>query len=498
MNFQKIAFFLCFITLQITAQSIQIKVLDAKTNLPLPYANVNINDKTNIIANEEGIFSLTETQNIDSDLVVVSYLGYASIKKTLGAIKEENLIVKLIEGSYQLENVDIKYTKPNPEKIMLEVKKRLSTNYKNSTGSTSKSIFMRASDLIKSDKIEIEIDKSTGFTKQQLKTVEEEFRSYTNKITNKNLKSYKDILANYHQSKNSSNKPIHKLEVLKATLMKGDETTTSTDDIMKNFNKLIFKHLDSTKFYRMKSGWFGSKDTIRLKENSKGNKKESNILFAKNSFRDFLGDQKFSDSKFDFINNPEIYEYTLKGTTYNDNDELIYILNFSPKKSRAKFSGTLYITQNDFAVIKCNYKLEDGESLEGMNLKLLLGIKYRVNKNAGIVRYKKNLQTNNYELEYASEEKGTYVYVNRPIKFIELTKQEKDIFAFNVKFEANTLVKKELFTISSTEISPSVYNAVDEKDFKYIKLKKYDPNIWKNYIAIEPLETMKQYKELEE
>lgn len=123
MTFQKIVFLLCFITLQINAQSIQIKVLDAKTNLPLPYANVTINDKTNMIANEEGIFSITETENVDSDLLVVSYLGYASIKTTLGSIKQESLTVKLIEGSYELENVDIKYTKPNPEKIMLEVKK---------------------------------------------------------------------------------------------------------------------------------------------------------------------------------------------------------------------------------------------------------------------------------------------------------------------------------------------------------------------------------------
>ena len=33
-----------------------------------------------------------------------------------------------------------------------------------------------------------------------------------------------------------------------------------------------------------------------------------------------------------------------------------------------------------------------------------------------------------------------------------------------------------------------------EEDFKFINLKTYDPKIWKDYSAIEPLEEMKEFK----
>jgi hypothetical protein len=33
-----------------------------------------------------------------------------------------------------------------------------------------------------------------------------------------------------------------------------------------------------------------------------------------------------------------------------------------------------------------------------------------------------------------------------------------------------------------------------EEEFNFIKLKAYDASIWKNYIAIEPLAEMKQFK----
>jgi hypothetical protein len=33
-----------------------------------------------------------------------------------------------------------------------------------------------------------------------------------------------------------------------------------------------------------------------------------------------------------------------------------------------------------------------------------------------------------------------------------------------------------------------------EDDFKYLTIKAYDPKIWKDYNAIEPLEEMKRFK----
>lgn len=494
-----IIFFLA--TIKIAAQNIQIKVVDSKSNQPLSSASISINGKINIVANEEGYFNLTELQNQDENIVTISYLGYVTQKITLKEIKEQNLIIKLAEAIYELENITVKSIKIDPTQVMQEVKKRLTTNYKINPENSKSLIFSREYNEFKPEKFNFEIDKSTGFSKKQLEIVDQEIRNYIHKINNKSFKNYRDILTEYYSSykleKNNTTQ-LQKINVIKAINIKGDENTSSTDDVMNKFSKLVMKHLDTTKFYRVKSGWFGSRDTISFKKNKKNKKEVSNISQTKNFLQNFFLNQKPLNDKFDFINEPELYQYTLKGKTYDDiNNDVIYIFNFSPRKSRAKYKGTLYVSENDYAVIKCNYKLEEGEILEGLNLKLLLGIKFRINVNNGTLLFKKDNETKNYELQYASEEKGLYFYVNRPVKFIELTKGEKDVFSFDIKVEGNSHTKEEVLLISKNENSQNEFNKLNEKDFEYINLKKYDPSVWKNHISIEPAEAMKQYKVLE-
>jgi hypothetical protein len=36
-----------------------------------------------------------------------------------------------------------------------------------------------------------------------------------------------------------------------------------------------------------------------------------------------------------------------------------------------------------------------------------------------------------------------YFYVNRPLKFIEITKEDKDILSLDIKFEGNSTTKTE-------------------------------------------------------
>jgi hypothetical protein len=54
--------------------------------------------------------------------------------------------------------------------------------------------------------------------------------------------------------------------------------------------------------------------------------------------------------------------------------------------------------------------------------------------------------------------------------------------------------KTEFLNMSRTEISQSAIEKFKEEDFKYINIKSYDPKIWKDYNAIEPLQEMKQFK----
>ncbi len=98
-------------------------------------------------------------------------------------------------------------------------------------------------------------------------------KKFSNKLTNKPTQEFKDILCNYYYGKavNKENKTYFypKMEVIKATNIKGDGTTTSLEDFEKSGAELLLKHLDTTKFYRVKSGLFGSRDTVTLNNSYK-------------------------------------------------------------------------------------------------------------------------------------------------------------------------------------------------------------------------------------
>ena len=51
--------------------------------------------------------------------------------------------------------------------------------------------------------------------------------------------------------------------------------------------------------------------------------------------------------------------------------------------------------------------------------------------------------------------------------------------------------------MSHSTITPSELQKVTEADFKFMKIKTYDPKIWKDYNAIEPLSEMKRFKTME-
>lgn len=489
--------FFFFIYLGAFAQSLSIKIVDSKNGIALPYANIKLSNNTDLISNDEGVFNLVEDQDLEENILLISYLGYQSQKISVKEIKFQNLTIRLTEVTYNLNEVSVNNSKPDPYAIMQEVKNRLKSNYTAAGNSNKRSLFLREGTIFNPSQINIDITKSTGFSKKQLKEVDQEVNSFCTNLKSKPSKKYEDLLCDYYLT----NKPENncKLDVVKATVIKGDGTATSMEDLQKKGLSILLKHLDSTKYYRIKSGLFGSRDTISFKDTSKKDEaKNSNLINTRSKLSVFFFEQKFlAGSKFNFIYNPEIYEYHFNGKLYDEEtNDVVYILEFSPRKSKAKYTGKLYISEADYAVVKCDYKLAENEIVDGLNLKFLLGIKVQENIDNGVVLYKKSKNDGVYELQYAYEESGQYFYLNRPVKFIELNKGEKDIFAFDLKIEGNLINKTELLTISKSEIAQNTFENFKENDFKYLKLKQYDPKIWKNYISIEPLEAMKQYKAL--
>lgn len=486
------------------AQQITVRVIDAQTHQSIPFATIRV-DETDLISNDDGYFTLSGTNSEDSKLLSVSFIGYQPKSINVADLKQNNNIIRLEPVVYNIGAVYVSNVKPNPTEIMKKVNANLTKNY--SKLDYQSMIFMRESQTFKPKKFDIEITKSTGFSKSDLKEANEDIKKMTSTIINNPPRNYTDELMNLYRTK-KDNKVATKLEMLKAIRLKDETKATNFDDLQKKSEDLLLKHLDTTKFYRIKSGWIGSRDTVSFskeynekKKGKKPTKEEKkvtkNIPSAKSNLNSFLSSTSpLHKENLEFINQPELYTYTYKEATYMG-DDLVYVLEFKPKKKKAKYVGKLYINDEDYAVLRADFKLGEGKKLESLNLKLLLGVKMAEDLHTGTVIYKKNSFNDVYHLQYASIESGQYFYVHRPLKFIELTSGDKDVLALDFKVEGNTIEKTEFLCISTQSLNGSDYEQVKEKEFEYQYLKKYDPSVWKGYNIIEPLAEMKKFEIVE-
>ncbi len=477
------------------AQSVQI--LDAKDGASIPFANIRINNLESLISNAEGYFYIPT--NIDDDAsVVISYIGYVEVQTTTGKIRSQNNVIRMSPGVFTLDTVDVSNVKPDAYKIMAEVKNRLAVNYKTDPTATKNTIFYRKTTGFSPTKLDIEVDKSTGFSKKQLADVNRELTGFTNSLISHPPKGYTDVLCNYYTAvKQKENKPLfhQKLEVVKAAKLFDENRSTSLDELQRKGMHILLQQVDTSKYYRIKSGLFGSRDTISLRKDfqKKGQKKPSEIVNTRSTLAAFIQLNKPGNSKFDFITNPEIYNYSYEGALYSSSNEFIYVLNFKPKKSKAKYAGKVYVSETDYAIVRTDFSLAKGKSLGGVNLKLLLGVKASENVSNGTLIFKPG-ESGAYYLQFASIEEGQYMYINRPLKFIELADGEKDVVAFDLKFELNMNSKMEFLNISRSAISAEAFDSQKENEFAYVALKQYNPDLWKDYGVIAPVEEMKQFK----
>lgn len=486
------------------AQNITAKIVDAKSGQSIPYANIRVSDSENLISNAEGYFTLSE-KNDEASPLLISYLGYVSRQLTITELKNQQNTIALEPGVFELEDVNVSNVKPDANSIMVAVKKNLKKNYGNDGKPLKNTLFIREASSFKPKKLDIEITKSTGFSKSALKSANGDVAAFTSRLLSTPPQEFTDILCNFYAANvTEKDKPIYttKLDVVKATKLKDESRAVSLDNMEKMAANIFLKHLDTTKYYRIKSGWFGSKDTISLRKDfnkkKKKKQKKSELTSSRSNISNFITENSFlSGGKMDFVNNAEIYEYVYEGAMYSSQNEFVYVLSFKPKKSKAKYTGKLYVSESDFAVVRVDYDLAKGKTLGGINLKLLLGVKASENLSKGTVIYKQNRDAV-YYLQYASTETGQYIYLNRPLKFIELTDDDKDVVAVDVKVEGNMNEKTEFLNIAQSDLPPADFVKIKEEEFEYTRLKKYDPKIWKDYTAIEPLEEMKQFKVAEE
>lgn len=485
-----ILFFFSHIVL---GQSFTARIMDVSQN-PIAFATVQTAENKGVISNEEGYFTINlEDNNIKN--VEISSLGFTSQTMTIEEIKLNNLTIVLEEYINVLSQVYVSNSIPNANEIINKANTNLSTNYSNEN--IKYNLFFRNTSFVDFNTLDFNIDKVSGLKKKQLIDANVALEKLTNSIIESEAVFYRDYVADLLiQDKENS-----KLEVYKATSLLDKKRSFSIDDIQDKAQHLILTYLDTTKTYKLKSGLFKIEDSLSLKSADLKEKEETHKTeyetknLASETHELIHKSQIYNETRLRNILNTDLYSYQFDNTTVF-NEELVYIISYSPRKAKAKYTGKLYITDEDFAVIKLDYKYAKGKRGQKFNLKLLLGVKYIENVKSGTMIFKKDEQ-NIYQPLYLKEESGNFFYVSRPLKMIENSFSRTKI-GLNFKLEGSAKEKNEIYFINHNNISNSDYNSIIEKEkIPYQELKAYDPSIWAKYNALEPLEEMKNFKSID-
>jgi len=479
-----------FFSTLIFGQKLTARILDVSQN-PIAFATIQTAENKGVISNEEGFFTINlENNNINT--IEINSLGFTTKTISIEEIKRNNYIVVLDEFIDVLSQVYVSNSIPDVNDIIYKANKNLSTNYSNEN--IKYNLFFRNTSFVDFNTLEFKIDKVSGLKKKQLTDANIALEELTNSIIESEAVYYRDYVADLL----IQNKENSKLDVYKATRLLDKKRSFSIDDIQNKAQHLILTYLDTTKTYKLKSGLFKIEDSLSLKsadvkEKEEEHKNEYEATNLTSESHDLIHkSQIYDDTQLKTILDADLYSYQFENTTVF-NDQLVYIITYSPRKGKAKYSGKLYITDENFAIIKLEYKYAKGKRGQKLNLKLLLGVKFIENLQSGIMIFKKN-DENIYQPLYLKEESGNFFYVSRPLKMIE-NSFSKNKIGLNFKLEGNAKEKNEIYFINHNSISISEYNSIIVKDkLHYQELKAYDPSIWAKYNALEPLEEMKNFK----
>ncbi|MDY8137135.1 carboxypeptidase-like regulatory domain-containing protein [Aquimarina sp. 2201CG5-10] len=489
---------LCFFMgSMLTAQTISSKIVDKKTNDPIPYATIQLSENKGIITNEEGRFSLSLDEKLtDIDSIYISSMGYEKI-----GIAVQNLtdsIIYIQPKAIELKGVFISNKNLTIDEIIENVKDRLDQNY--SRDFSKKRLFFRQSENNAISKMDIEFKKST------IEELNKKFIDSVISIVPRKAAYYTEVLGDFY-----GNFEKRKLNIVKAAELYDKNNDGSMEVLSEKLEKIFKDNVKPNSYLKIKSGIFGTKvqvdsilesneDAAEVKDEIDTKKKDDKnyfLKYRKSTLEQLLSHMFFQeDSKLNFIDKSGRYKFELVDYTYID-DSSVYIINFSPKRSE-DFKGTIYVNTEDFAIMRVDY-----QNVKRLKSFKLLGIMYREHLYRGKTIFTKG-PDNKYTLRYLEKEKGALFGIDRPLKVIEKNKfvkgrRKQNELSLGLDIINTNLSKFEIVVFDSQKLTESEYNnSTEDKTIKPQYLSKYDPEFWKGYNIIEPNTAIKRFTVLEE
>ena len=476
-----------------SAQTFSSKILDKKTNEPIPFATVQYGEHSGVITNEEGVFNFTLRKKAkENDSMHLSSMGYE--KKSFSLLTQLDSIIYLAPKAFELKSVFLSSNPLEPKEIIEKVKENLDANYR--VELSKKKIFFRQSDLNQMKKVDF------GFQKSTIEELNKHLIDSIAGLVPRHSSYYREALGDFYGDYTK-----HKLYIDKAAELYDKNKDVSMDGLSEKMERIFKENVKPDSYLKIKSGIFSSKvqlDSLKAEheeENDAMVKVENtdNQIFQ-NEIKDRISElyeELFfhEDSKLDILRKSNRYEFTMDDFTYID-ESPVYVLNFEPK-GKKDFKGTMYVNIDDFAIMRLEF-----DNVRPLQRFGLLGITYRHNIYKGRMLFQKDVE-GGYSPKYLELESGEYFGINRPLKVIEKNKHVKgrrkqNELSLKLDMKMTQRKKYELVVFDSETVTEASYqSATENTKVKATYLSKYNPDFWKGYNIMEPNAAIQEFKVVE-
>tara|TARA_B100000900_G_scaffold163141_1_gene138491 strand:+ start:9562 stop:11010 length:1449 start_codon:yes stop_codon:yes gene_type:complete len=469
------------VVLKVHSQSLNVRIIDSLTKQPIPYSNIFFSNNNGLISDEAGSFELIKSQLSQNDSMHVSLLGY---KKKSFVVKDFNdTIIRLSQTPIKLSDVFLTNKKLSSDEIIQKVIQNIENNYER--GFTENKIYLSRKSNSSTEKFTIEKFKSTvaDINKSLID-------SLLINLTKENSSGLETLAYYYRNFEVDSRKKIK--------IIKSRETYNKDGEILESINKKMEdafkKELRPDSYYKIKSGIFGgdleiegleevdSTDIESLKKFEEKEIKEKedfakSQISAVNRIYNFLFFKK--ETPIDFILKPNKYNFSEPNIDILGKD-LVYVIESTPK-GRSKYSGTLYINPDDFAIVRIDFS-----NIKPIYNIKLLGIFVNIYLREGKMILSK-FENDKYSLSYAKINFGQRVGFDRSIKLIEKNKNVKGRRKQNqISFRMD--VTTDIKTTTELQVFDSKYIIKDSLEKIEIKnqiipeyLEEFTTNFWEEF-----------------
>lgn len=475
----------------LSAQSLQGRVVEAKTQEGIPFVTVQLGTNYGVISNDEGYFILQRRATDEETPLIFSSMGFESIEIPLGDF-ENNQVIELSPATYELDEVLLFDKALTAEEVIEKFNANKKENHQLENSKVQ--VFARYNDEYKAETFGIDVKKASFLSRSERKEMNKNMEDLGEKIQENPSKSYRERLIDIYAFEDTLVN-----EYQKALDLINREKTFNTDDIQDQVFYELLKSLKSPNSFKVKTGIIpldrdlSLNDVIEDMENEKF--KIPDTIFNKNTWTSKGYKRKATRFENDFFTSPKYYTYELVGVT-KAYGEPCYHIKFKPDRRKGKYVGDLYIHTQDFGIISYKYDLEEGKKAMNVNLKFVLGIKANTFVDSGFLIFSRTGEKAYYP-KYIKQTDGSYAYVNRSLSFKENNQKRKERKQLKLVFELeyNLLETSEYVGVQYESITPNLIDSLSTKEYTLIdEVETYDANYWKNYNIIEATEAIKRYE----